>query len=106
MARRAALLFGWIVFFFLLYTMSDETAMSNVITVNTKTANAPPQAFKPWVTVDAFWSNQPPFPSTKPTGQGQCGFISYNAKLVTLLSIRKQDDFIVTRALSWVALEL
>jgi hypothetical protein len=71
------------------------------ITVNTKTANAPPQVFKPWVTVDAFWSNKPPFPSIKPTGQGQYSFISYHAKLVTLLSIRKQDDFIVNVTGLW-----
>ena len=71
------------------------------ITVNAKTANAPPPVFKPWVTVDAFWSNQPPFPSTKPTGQGQFTFTSYNAKLVMLMSIRKQADFVVNVTGLW-----
>ena len=71
------------------------------ITVNARTANVPPALFKPWVSVDASWSNQSPFPSTKPTGQGQYSFINYNAKLVTLLSIRKQDDFIVNVTGLW-----
>jgi hypothetical protein len=71
------------------------------ITVNARTANVPTSFFKPWVSVDAFWSNQSPFPSTKPTGQGQYGFTNYNAKLVTLLLIRKQNDFIVNVTGLW-----
>ena len=64
------------------------------MTVNAKTANFPAPNFRPWVTVDAFWSNQPPFPSTKPIG-GQFTFTHYNAKLVRLLSIQRQTDLIV-----------
>jgi len=71
------------------------------ITVNAKTANAPLSVFKPWVTVNAFWSNQPPFPETKPTGEGQYSLTNYNARLVMLLSIRKQDDFIVNVTGLW-----
>ncbi|MCW4028089.1 MAG: hypothetical protein NWE92_00370 [Candidatus Bathyarchaeota archaeon] len=71
------------------------------ITVNAKTANVPPPVFKPWVTVDATWSNQPPFPATKPTGEGQYSFVSYNARLVMLLSIRRQDDAIVNVTGLW-----
>ncbi len=71
------------------------------VTVNTKTGNAPPTVFRPWVTVDAFWSNEPPFPSTKPTGQGQFTFTHYSARLVTLTSIRKQDDMIVNITGIW-----
>jgi len=71
------------------------------LTVNTRTANVRPVLFKPWVSVDAFWSNQSPFPSTKPAGQGQYSFINYNAKLVSLLSIKKQADFIVNVTGLW-----
>jgi hypothetical protein len=82
-------------------TQWGSDSFQGSITVNAKTANAPPFVFKPWVTVDAFWSNQPPFPATKPTDQGQYSFVSFNAKLVTLLSIRKQDDFIVNVTGLW-----
>jgi hypothetical protein len=71
------------------------------ITVNAKTANVPPIIFKPWVTVDAFWFNQPPFPAVKPTGTGQYSFTSYNAHLVRLASISKQDDYIVNVTGLW-----
>jgi hypothetical protein len=71
------------------------------VTVNTKTGNAPPTVLRPRVTVDAFWSNEPPFPSTKPTGQGQFAFTHYSARLVTLTSIRKQDDMIINITGLW-----
>jgi hypothetical protein len=70
------------------------------ITVNAKTANFPAPNFRPRVTVDAFWSNEPPFPSSKPTG-GQFTFTHYNAKLVQLQSIRKQSDLIVNITGIW-----
>jgi hypothetical protein len=71
------------------------------ITVNAKTANIPRSLFKPWVTVEAFWSNQAPFPATKPAGQGEYSFTGYNARLVALQSIRKQNDFIVNVTGLW-----
>ncbi|MCW3996766.1 MAG: hypothetical protein NWE98_11550 [Candidatus Bathyarchaeota archaeon] len=71
------------------------------ITVNAKTANAPPAVFKPWVTVGAFWSNQPHLPGSKPTGQGQYTFTCYDARLVRLTSIRKQEDMIVNITGLW-----
>lgn len=57
--------------------------------------------FFPWVTVNAFWSNQPPFPATKPTGPGEYTFTSYNAQLVQLIWICKQDDYIVNVTGLW-----
>jgi hypothetical protein len=70
------------------------------ITVNAKTANVPPPLFKPWVTVDAFWSNEPPFPSAKPVG-GQYSFTHYEARLIKLAEIRKQTDSIVNVTGIW-----
>ena len=72
------------------------------VVVNAKTANVPPPLFKPWVTAEAFWSNEPPFPATKPTG-GQYVFTHYHARLVMLLSIRKQSDMIVNVTGFWNA---
>jgi hypothetical protein len=82
-------------------TQWGDDSYKGSLTVNTKTANAPPPVFRPWVTVDAFWSNQPPFPETKPTSEGQYSFTSYNARLVKLVFIQKQDDYIVNVTGLW-----
>ena len=70
------------------------------LTVNARTANFPAPNFRPWVTVNAFWSNQSPFPSTKPTGE-QFTFTHYNAHLLQLFTIRKQSDLIVNVTGIW-----
>ncbi len=72
------------------------------VVVNARTANVPLALFKPWVTVEAFWSNEPRFPADKPTG-GQYVFTHYHARLVMLLSIRKQADMIVNVTGLWNA---
>ena len=81
-------------------TQWGSESYKGFITVNAKTANVPPPIFKPWVTADAFWSTEPLFPSTKPTG-GQYVFTHYHARLVMLMSIRKQDDMIVNVTGLW-----
>jgi len=81
-------------------TQWGSESYNGSITVNAKTANVPPQFFKPWVTVDAVWSNEPPFPASKPTG-GQFTFTHYAARLAMLTSIRKQDDMIVNVTGIW-----
>jgi hypothetical protein len=82
-------------------TQWGNTEYKGSITVNAKTALAPTPMFRPWVTVDAFWSNEPPFPATKPTGQGQYTFTHYNARLIMLQSIRKQNDMILNVTGLW-----
>ncbi len=58
------------------------------VTVNAKTANVPPPLFKPWVGINAVWSNeQRPFASTEKI-VGEFTYTHYNARLVLLLSIR------------------
>jgi hypothetical protein len=81
-------------------TQWGSEASKGSLVVNAKTANVPPEFFKPWVTVEAFWSNEPPFPATKPTG-GQYVFTHYHARLVMLISIRKQADMIVNVTGLW-----
>jgi len=63
-----------------------------LVTVNAKTANRPPAIFRPWVTVNVVWSNEPrPIASdTKPVGQ--ITYTHYNARLVWLIAIRGKQD--------------
>jgi hypothetical protein len=62
------------------------------VTVNAKTANVPPAIFRPWVAVNAIWSNEPrPIASTtKPVGQ--VTYTHYTARLVWLIAIRGRQD--------------
>jgi hypothetical protein len=57
------------------------------VTVNAKTANVAPTVFRPWVTVDAVWSNEKRPLATDEKPVGQVSYTHYTARLVGLQSI-------------------
>lgn len=74
---------------------------NGTVTVNARTANVPPPMFKPWAGVDVFLTNEPkPIASnTKPAGQFT--FTHYNARLVWMITIRKQEGLVVNITGIW-----
>ena len=71
------------------------------VTVNARTANVPPPRFIPWASVDVFWTNEkrPLASDTKPVGE--VTFTHYSARLLRMISIRRQEGMVVNITGIW-----